>query len=178
MRAGDPALAPLNEVDLAALIRRETPRLYSVMRCFTEHDDDAEDLLQQLWLIALERSHRRDSRMPMGAWLHSVALNLGRSHHRRAKRRQWLRLRWAADLPRISTDGDTLAVPTAPMTALWRAVAALPHLQREVVLLRVVEELSTRETALRLGRAEGTVKASLHRALATLRTYLQSGETR
>jgi RNA polymerase sigma-70 factor (ECF subfamily) len=172
MRVGDDPLAPLNEADLAALIRRETPRLFAVIRCFTEHDDDAEDLLQHLWLIVLDRSHRRDARMPMGAWLHTVALNLGRSHHRRAKRRKWLRLRWAADLPRTSSEGNTVTVADAAGTA----VAELPRLQREVLLLRVVEELSTRETALRLGRAEGTVKASLHRALSTLRMYLSPGQ--
>ena len=176
MRDGLPALEPLKEAELAALIRRETPRLFTVVRAFTEHDDDAEDLLQQLWVIALERSHRRNAQMPMGAWLHTVALNLGRSYHRRTKRRQWLRMRWAADIPRASTDGIPLTAPSAPGAGLWRAVGALPPLQREVVLLRVVEELSTRETAARLGRAEGTVKASLHRALDTLRAFLLSGE--
>ena len=56
--------------------------------------------------------------------------------------------------------------------ATWRRVASLPKLQREVLVLRIVEGLSTTEAAERLGRAEGTVKASLSRGLSSLRTEL------
>lgn len=52
---------------------------------------------------------------------------------------------------------------------IWQAIAELPELQREVLLLRVVDERSTAEVAQILDRAEGTVKASLHRALTRLR---------
>lgn len=172
----DSTPGPLGESALAALIRRETPQLLGVVRAFTDDDGDAEDLLQQLWIIAADRAHRRDPRMPLGAWLHTVALNLGRTHHRRAARRRWLRLRWAADLPKVTVDPP--ASRDDERAPVWRAVAALPTLQRDVILLRVMEGLSTRETADRLGRAEGTVKASLHRAVATLRTHLSEESAR
>jgi RNA polymerase sigma-70 factor (ECF subfamily) len=57
--------------------------------------------------------------------------------------------------------------------ALHTAVMDLPEREREVVLLRLVEGLSTRETALRLRCAEGTVKATLHHATRKLRTQLK-----
>jgi RNA polymerase sigma-70 factor (ECF subfamily) len=51
-------------------------------------------------------------------------------------------------------------------------VAELPPLQQRVVTLRIIEGLSTAETAAVLDRAEGTVKASLWRALQRLRSEL------
>lgn len=172
------ALQPLDDAALAALIREETPRLLGVLRSFTEQDEDVEDLLQQLWIIAVTHAHKRNARMPLGAWLHRVALNLGRSYFRRAKRRRWLRLRWAADLPKTTVDPPALSAESARRTRLWKAIAALPSLQRDVILLRLVEELNTREVAERLGRAEGTVNASLHRALKSLRQHVTAEDSR
>ncbi len=77
---------------------------------------------------------------------------------------------------------DTSNQPDALVADLERAVrvralvAGLPERQREVVLLRVFEDLSVRETAAAMGCREGTVKALLHKANANLETALsQSG---
>ena len=47
-------------------------------------------------------------------------------------------------------------------------VAGLPERQREVVMLRIFEDLSVRETARAMGVSEGTVKALLHKAKGRL----------
>jgi RNA polymerase sigma-70 factor (ECF subfamily) len=63
--------------------------------------------------------------------------------------------------------------PTTPATGraeLATALAALPHDQREVVLMRFVDDMSLDEIALALSVPTGTVKSRLHRALQTLRT--------
>ena len=81
--------------------------------------------------------------------------------------------RWGTELPEPAASASIPAISEElRRAALWRSVAALPPLQREVVLLRVVDDLSVADTAATLGRSEGTVKASLHRALATLRSCL------
>jgi RNA polymerase sigma-70 factor (ECF subfamily) len=54
-------------------------------------------------------------------------------------------------------------------TELAAAMASLPEEQREVVLMRFVDEMSTEETAAALGIAQGTVKSRLNRAMDTLR---------
>ena len=51
-------------------------------------------------------------------------------------------------------------------------IAALPERQRQVLALRVLLDLDTRQTADVLGIAQGTVTAHLHRATTTLRTHL------
>jgi hypothetical protein len=60
-------------------------------------------------------------------------------------------------------DGDTM---------VFAALRALPVRQREVVALRILLDLDVDTTADTLGIAPGTVKAHLHRALATMRTRL------
>lgn len=57
---------------------------------------------------------------------------------------------------------------------LVRLVWELPKRQRQVVGLRVLADLSVADTAETLGMAEGTVKATLHRALRRLRDALEA----
>lgn len=161
---------PLGERELATLIRERTPQLFGVVRAFTHDDAESEDILQDVWMIVAVKSHHRAAGIPLGAWLHTVTLNQARSHHRRARRRAWLSQLWSAPVAVEPGAGTrTSLAEELERAALWRAIADLPSLQRQVVLLRIVDELSTRETAERLDRAEGTIKVSLHRALASLR---------
>ena len=54
-----------------------------------------------------------------------------------------------------------------------RRVASLPESYRSVLELRDLEELSTKETARRLGLSAGAVKTRLHRARLALRPLLE-----
>ncbi|MGZ6792045.1 MAG: RNA polymerase sigma factor, partial [Mycobacteriales bacterium] len=66
-----------------------------------------------------------------------------------------------------STEDRVAGADLARRTA--RALASLPEDAREVVVLRDVQGLSTKETAELLGVSEGAVKVRLHRAHARLR---------
>lgn len=63
--------------------------------------------------------------------------------------------------PRLSGEADA--------SVLAAAVERLPEPQREVLLMRVVDEMAVAEIALALGIPEGTVKSRLHHTLAALR---------
>ena len=122
--------AALNERELALLIRVHTPQLFGVVRSFTADDDDAEDLLQEVWMTVAAQAHKRPTAAPIGAWLHTVALNRACSHLRRARRRRWLLARWSTALPpqhdetRAPSVGDALE-----RAALWRAIGDLSRRQ-------------------------------------------------
>lgn len=163
-----------DERELSALMRTHTPRLWPVARAFASADTDAEDLLQDLWITVHERWSQRPTDGDAGAWLHVVLLNLGRARWRRQTRRARL-LRWWRPHDELATAPPDTSVGSAmARAALWRAVADLPGLQRDVLVRRLVSDESTREVANALGVAEGTVKASLHRALRTLRIKLEA----
>ena len=97
------------------------------------------------------------------AWVARVALNVATSWWRRHRREQ-------------PSPPERPAPPDLrPMDAdLVRLVWALPQRQRQVVALRVLADLSVTDTGEALGMAEGTVKATLHRALRRLRDALEA----
>ena len=70
----------------------------------------------------------------------------------------------------------TACSPERRRRRVHEAVMELPERQREVVLLRVFEELSTRETAERMDCAEGTVKATLSHAVANLKRLMSRSD--
>jgi RNA polymerase sigma-70 factor (ECF subfamily) len=77
----------------------------------------------------------------------------------------------AADAPaRVDVLGDLLAAERSELVAA--AMAQLPMLQREAVVLFTFEELSLEEIAKITGVDAGAVKSRLHRARESLRTAL------
>ncbi|MEZ4414281.1 MAG: RNA polymerase sigma factor [Gemmatimonadota bacterium] len=159
--------------EFRTLMAEYTPRLLPVAASFADRETEAEDILQEVWIQVSRTMDRRPPDAPLGAWLYRITLNVGRSHRRRRRRREGLRIgQWGW----WSRDRDETRVPTIEgaqaKKRIWQAIADLPDLQKEVILLRVVEERSTAEVAQILGRAEGTVKASLHRALGKLRNEI------
>jgi RNA polymerase sigma-70 factor (ECF subfamily) len=168
MREADGAL-------LAQWIEQHGPRLWPVACAFAPDDDEAEDILQETWVVALRRFHTLRDGAPVGPWLHRIVLNVGRARRRKVARRAALLWRWGRPEPEAqSPTGAGSLTHEHIKRILWREIAELPALQRTVVLLRTVDGLSTAEAAHVIGRAEGTVKASLHRALKRLARRLQA----
>jgi RNA polymerase sigma-70 factor (ECF subfamily) len=151
-------------------MREYSGHLLAVVSSYATDAVTAEDLLQEVGLRAYAAAPFRRPDSPVRAWLIVIALNVGRDHQRRVQRRARLRRLWVWTVPAV-VEMDELAT-LHPHSRLWRAVAELPPLQQRVVTLRIIEGLSTTETAAVLGRAEGTVKASLWRALQRLRGEL------
>ena len=161
---------PASSCQLEAWIDQYGPSLLPVARAFAAGPVEAEDILQEVWVIAALRSRRLPQGVPIGAWLYTLTMNVGQSMQRKRRRREGLRLRWQG---RAQVRLDVCSLPDVNRELrrlrLWRAVADLPELQKQVVLRRIVEDMSTKDAARSLNRAEGTIKASLHQAMARLR---------
>jgi RNA polymerase sigma-70 factor (sigma-E family) len=118
----------------------------------------AEDIVQESFVRVYERW---DHVVNPGGYMRVVVINRCRSWHRfrgRAHRRRML-----GDL---STSHDDRTIELADL------LARLPHRRRAMVVLRFFEQLSTREIATAMNVSEGTVKSTIHRALAQLRQEL------
>jgi RNA polymerase sigma-70 factor (ECF subfamily) len=157
--AGDESL-------FAELVAEYSPRLLPYLRRYAGADADAGDLLQDLWLRAFTKRRTFDGRGSLIGWLLMIARSVGVTAVRRRTREPVVE-----DLRDISAPAEPDTSPSRD--ALRDAVLALPERQRDVVLLRLIEGLSTAETARRLHCAEGTVKATLHHATRNLRAALE-----
>lgn len=146
----------------AELVTLHSPRLLRQLQQYSGPHVDARDLLQEVWLRAFQKRHTFEGRGSFIGWLLMVCRTVGVAAIRKQTRE-----------PATQELTDVMARETGQDDLLREAVPALPDRQREVLLLRLVEGLSTAETARRLGCAEGTVKASLHQATRKLREYLK-----
>jgi RNA polymerase sigma-70 factor (sigma-E family) len=127
----------------------------------------AEELAQDAFTAALRRWRRVATMDRPATWVYVVALNAERKRWRREERRA----RAAGPDGTPATASDGAAAVEARMTVA-AGLAGLPPRQRAAVVLRHLAGLSLRETAEAMGCAEGTVKSTLHAALAALRVDL------
>lgn len=130
---------------------------------------DAQDLVQ----TALARTYPRwdgiTDKTLADAYMRRVMINT---------RTEWWRSRRleevpTQELPDASVDDG--AEQRADREMLRDVLRVLAPKQRQVVMLRHYRQLSTEETARALGMSTGTVKSTLHRALARLRHELEHG---
>jgi RNA polymerase sigma-70 factor (ECF subfamily) len=152
---------------LAALYRSLQPALLAYLRA--RRPEDADDLAAETWIAAARGLRRfRGAEDDFRRWIFTIA-------HRRL-----IDLRRAdARRPPTAPAADPEAGPTAPAAetealdalatreALAR-IAALPHDEAEVVLLRVVAGLSAADVGAITGRSAGAVRVLQHRALQRL----------
>jgi len=114
-------------------------------------------------------------------WSLGIALNVVREFKRqRARTRTGVDPDGRTTIERAAGEpGDRQPMPLADAERseerdrLRSVLADLPDRQREAIVLRFLEELSVEQTAATMGCAEGTVKATVHQALRSLRQRLK-----
>jgi RNA polymerase sigma-70 factor (ECF subfamily) len=139
----------------------------------------AEDLVAETFLVAFARRDRYDrSAANARPWLFGILTNLLRNHRRSEVR--WLRLLEKSGMDPLGGAGQHTFADRAnerldakaAVQALAGALAAMPHDQRDLLLLHVWAGLDYPELAATLGLAPGTVRSRLHRVKARLRGAL------
>lgn len=140
--------------------------------------DQAEDLLADAFRLAIESFARYDpAKGSERLWLYGIASNVLR-HHWRSERRHLAALQRAGGQA-ISMIDPLLTVPDrvdaeSQSVRLMLAVAELDPTDRDVLLLRCWEHLSSSEVAAALDMTPGGVRIRLHRVRAHLRASLAS----
>lgn len=146
-------------------VRRHQDRVYRLAAVLVKSRADAADVTQDVFLRALSGLKRFGFRSEPFTWLYATTKNVCREYNRRDRGVTELNVD-SAD-PRPSA-GETMDSDLAVRT-VRKMVSGLPERQRDVVLLRVFEELSVEQTARVLGCRPGTVKAQLHKAIKGLK---------
>ena len=142
---------------------------------------DAVDAVQEAFSTLLSLPQARElsaddegAQRLMSVLVRNAARNLRRRHHRRKPHEPIEEMTGlATELP----DVDTLINAAEEHVALLGCVSQLRRIQRHVVTLRMLEELTPEDTARKLGLTSGNVAVLLYRAKKALHDCIEAGRT-
>lgn len=154
-----------------ALITPILPRAMRLARRLLEDQQDAEDLVQDACLRALERIEQHDRTRAFGPWFLRLLTNLGLN---RQRSRQVRRHETVSETTQSTTATPDVVVEQLEIQERFaEAVGVLSKRQREIIMLHEVEGWSTTEIGVALALSPQTVRWHLHDARHTLRASLQ-----
>jgi RNA polymerase sigma-70 factor (ECF subfamily) len=158
------------------LVRRYRRRVYNLVRALTAGDNEAEDLVQDIFVRAYRAigGFRGDS--AFRSWLYRIAVNVVHTHVGRRRSREGA---WALPAHDANAVDDLPAAGDMEQTLLRRqvidrALASLPEDLRVLVVLRDVHGLKYDEIAKVVKTPRGTVESRLFRARQRLRPMLEA----
>ena len=151
------------------LIARWQPPLWTYVRRLAGQDDAASEIVQDVWIRVIRGIPRMRDASKVGGWLFGIARRTLMDH---------LRDQYAGP-PHIDAEMDELPAQEVneeredDVQELEEALARLPIVEREILTLFYLQELSLAETAATLQIPVGTVKSRLFRARTMLRREMQ-----
>jgi RNA polymerase sigma-70 factor (ECF subfamily) len=170
---------------LETIVRQHQKRVHRYVLLMVKDDDAADTITQECFLRAYQSLANFRGECRMDTWLLRIAVNLVRDHVKNRRVSFWRRLVGFGneDAPEFQVRSrqpspEHALLARAELQAIWDGVNSLSRQQREVFLLRFVEEMSLLEIAGVLGLKVGSVKAQLFRALANIRKQLKDKQWR
>jgi RNA polymerase sigma-70 factor (ECF subfamily) len=163
------------------LLGRHEATLLRLAQRLVRNDNDAKEVLQEVFITTWKKLGGFEDRAQIGSWLYRVTVNASLMHLRLRKRR----------LSAVSFEGEQPRsdVWTAPdgsserpdqqlesrelREVLQGAIGRLPPILRSVLVIRDVQGCSTREAGQMLGLTDVAVKTRLFRARRALRENLK-----
>ena len=155
------------------LYDRHVSRVYKHIYYMVGNAAEAEDLTAQTFLKAWEAIDRYQVRgAPFVSWLLRIAHNLGVSHLRSKRETSQVHEGLVDDKPR--RDPEHVAQQTAEEEMVRAAILNLREEQRQVIILRFIEDLEYPEVAEIIGKSVAAIRVIQHRALNALRKQMKA----
>ena len=170
-----------------ALVDLYSAKLYGFLFRLTGKREDAEDLVQEVFVRLVQAIERYEHDGRFEAWLFRIAMNLARDRVRRLSRAPGIVALGPSHEgdgggDRVSRTGKNCQEPAVdyPMQLaddvdrLQKALSQLPSSERETVMLRHYSDMTFAEIAAAMAIPLGTALARAHRGLARLRELMES----
>jgi RNA polymerase sigma-70 factor, ECF subfamily len=181
-----PAASGIAEREFELLVGLHQRSIYRLLLGLTRDPDAAETLTQECFLKAFQNRNGFRGEASVKTWLMRIAINLAYDHRRSRRVQFWRKLfqrnsdhavNGTVDSlePLLETMADRRSsaeqqlLAREHLAAVWEAVGRLSNQQRNVFLLRFVEELSLDEIAQAIGVSVASVKTHLRRATLAVR---------
>jgi len=135
--------------------------------------EDAEDITQQVFLRAWKAIGRfKKTSSPFAAWLMTISHNLIVDYYRSRKDNRSLDNE-AIEIESPSNP-EQMAETALDQQQIRKLIARLPDEQQQAILMSFIEGFSYIEVASALGKSEGAVRVTIHRALKKMRQLLEA----
>lgn len=158
------------------LVKQYSEPLYWHVRAMVGSHEDADDLLQEIFIKAWNALPRFRGDSDPFTWLWRIATNETISFLRKA------RVRATLSFTRIDSEAERISDPNPffdgdkALRALRKAIASLPDKQRLVFTMRYYEELSYEQISEITGTSVGALKTSYHIAYEKIKGYLTTSD--
>ena len=136
---------------------------------------EVDDLVQDVFVLALRRLSTLRDIARFGAWLAAISRNLANDYHRQSVA--------AVELTEELSEGElehgvTSEASEAEGASIPAAIRRLPDAYKETLILRLLEGMTGPEIASRTGLTPGSVRVNLHRGMQQLREKLGRASSR
>ncbi len=175
------AMADQQNAEIERTVRTERARLFNFIRKRVRHEDDAEDILQDVLWQFIEAYRRLETIERVTSWLFQVARNKIADSYRKKSPEQTvghggeaIEVDLEDILPDFSESPEELVIRDAIWTELEAAVDDLPQSQHDVFIWHEFEGMSFREMSELTGETENALRLRKHYAVRSLRRRLES----
>lgn len=178
---GDVRLSQRGDLEaFRRLIESHQHYVFSLAFRLTGDSDDAEDIVQETFVRVWTHIRRFDFRSKFTTWMYRIVVNLCHDLFKQRRRReQSMQSHWRT-IEGVDLEADNIEI-AGEMKQLANLVVSLaghlPPRQREVFVLRDLQELSVAEVADILGVSKSAVKANLSYARQNIRRLMEAGQT-
>ena len=149
--------------------------VYNYIAYFTGRRD-VEDLVQEVFTKALYALSGYEGRAQPKTWLLAIARHAAIDSMRKQKMIDWFPEKVLGFLISKERTPERALVLKEQLQEVYQAMNQLKRTYREVLILRLIEGISTEETAEILGWSEAKVSTTLHRAIKEMqKQMLKSG---
>ena len=158
----------------AQIINEYKNPLYATILRMTRNPQTAQDFVQEAFIKIYEQLPKYDGKGSFKSWLYRVAINFCIDEFRK-KSYQMKQAELQDDQLVNESHPEVIFLKKEQSRQLEKLIATLPELERMILLLRYVNELSYAEIADLLHIPLSDVRNKLHRAKKKMRNQVQEG---
>lgn len=156
------------------IVSSYSERLYWHVRRFMGCHEDADDLLQEVFIKIWTALPTFRSESKIYTWLYRITTNEVLNHLRKRRVQALLSLENVQTIIEKKIDDDAYFNGDKLQRELHKAMARLPEKQRIVFSLRYFDEMKYEDIAEITGTSTGALKASYHHAYNKIRKHLEN----
>ena len=170
-----------NDISFQSLVDRYKSKVYSLAMRLTKNQEDAEEVLQDVFITVYRKIDGFEGKSKFSSWLYRITVNSAFMKLRKRKQERYISIE---DIIINKDNADSLSNHIVPNSSeaeinnddlryhLETAISKLPPDYRAVYILRDIDELSNKEVSAILHIGIPAVKSRLHRSRLMLKKRL------